>query len=91
VQQTAIEQQREQIVYEGLPLAIYREVAAHLRQVEGVNVELIPQTSRQFNYHQSQIGGLSIAYPMNLSDRDRQLIKAILDYYAQIHGSYQRF
>lgn len=91
MQQTAIEQQREQIVYPQLPLAIYREIAAHLRQVVGVEVVLIPQASRQFDYHQSQIGGLSISYPINLSDRDRQLIESILDYYARIHGSYQRF
>lgn len=91
MQQTAIERQREQIIYPGLPLAIYREVAAHLRQVVGVDVELLPQTSRQFDYHQSQIGGLSIAYPKNLSDRDRQQIEAILNYYAQIHVAYQRF
>jgi len=37
----------------GLPLAVYREVAAHLQQVEGVETGLLPQTAQRFDYTQS--------------------------------------
>ena len=47
--QTAQEKQlRYQIQCPGLPLAVYREAAAHLRQVEGVETGLIPQQSQRF-------------------------------------------
>lgn len=64
-----------------LPLAVYREIAAHLRQVEGVEVSLIPQTAQVFDYYQSQIGSLRIQYkdPSNLASRER--VKQILAYY----------
>lgn len=71
-----------------MPLAIYREVAAHLRQVMGVKVELLEQSSSTFAYWQSQIEGLSIAYADN-SDRQQQ-IEAILTYYAERHGNWER-
>ena len=62
--QTAQEKQlRYQIQCPGLPLAVYREVAVHLRQVEGVQTGLIPQQSQRFDYSDSQIGGLWIQYP----------------------------
>jgi hypothetical protein len=49
--QTAQEKQlRYQIQCPGLPLAVYREVAVHLRQVEGVHTGLIPQQSQRFDY-----------------------------------------
>lgn len=74
------------IIYAGLPLAVYREIAAHLRQVEGVEVELVEQDCQQFDYNQSQIGSLQIAYP----DRDRVLVEAILTYYDRRYGSSDR-
>jgi hypothetical protein len=33
--------ERKQIVIPNLPLAVYREMAAHLRQIEGIKVEII--------------------------------------------------
>ena len=51
---------QEKIEFPGLPLAVYREIAAHIRQVLGVEVGLIPQTSSEFDYNQSQISGLWI-------------------------------
>jgi hypothetical protein len=74
------------IVYPGLPLAVYREIAAHLRQVEGVEVELARQDSQRFDYNQSQIGSLQIAYP----DRDLVLVEAILSYYDRRYGDCDR-
>lgn len=80
--QTAQEKQlRYQIQCPGLPLAVYREVAAHLRQVEGVATGLIPQQSQQFNYGDSQIGGLWIQYPEGFDFASRQRVDRILAYY----------
>jgi hypothetical protein len=72
-----------------LPLAVYREVAAHLRQVEGVEAELLPQESTQFDYRQSQVGGLSIRYDAAADANSRQRVTQILAYYGDRHGSWQ--
>lgn len=85
-----MKKQEEQITYPHLPLAIYRELAAHLRQIQGVTTELIPQQSQDFDYAQSQIDHLAIHYPVSLSSQEKGRIDEILDYYAQIHGPYDR-
>ncbi|MEH2240764.1 hypothetical protein [Nostoc sp.] len=72
---------KEKIEFAGLPLAVYREIAAHLRQVEGVEVDLIPQSSQQFDYNQSQVGGLSISWIANSGSESRQRVNQILAYY----------
>ncbi len=72
---------KEKIEFAGLPLAVYREIAAHLRQVEGVEVDLIPQSSQQFDYNQSQVGGLSLSSRANSSLESRQRVNQILAYY----------
>ncbi|HBB33145.1 MAG TPA: hypothetical protein DDZ80_04990 [Cyanobacteria bacterium UBA8803] len=75
------QQLQYQISRPGLPLAVYREVAAHLRQVEGVEVNLIPQTSQEFDYNQSQVAGLCIQHT-DASDRiSRERVNQILAYY----------
>ncbi|WP_013322004.1 hypothetical protein [Gloeothece verrucosa] len=85
-----VEQRQEKIVYSSLPLAVYRELAAHLEQIEGLTTELMPQTSEQFDYYQSQIGGLLINYPASLNSGCTEQIEKILNYYAHRYGSYQR-
>ena len=82
-------QQKQTIIYPRMPLAIYRELASHLEQVQGVETHLTPQQFQQFDYHQSQIGSLEINYTQAFQESDRTLVTAILDYYAQRHGSYQ--
>lgn len=77
---------KEKIEFAGLPLAVYREIAAHLRQVEGVEVDLIPQSSPQFDYSQSQIGGLSLSWTLNASSKSRQRVKQILAYYKKCYS-----
>jgi hypothetical protein len=72
---------KEKIEFAGLPLAVYREIAVHLRQVEGVEVDLIPQSSQQFDYNQSQIGGLWISWTANSGLESRQRVNEILTYY----------
>ena len=82
-------QQKQTIIYPRMPLAIYRELASHLQQVQGVETDLTPQQFQQFDYHQSQIGSLEINYSEAFQESDRTLVTAILDYYAQRHGPYQ--
>lgn len=82
-------QQKQTIIYPRMPLAIYRELASHLAQVQGIETHLTPQQFQQFDYHQSQIGSLEINYTEAFQESDRPLVTAILDYYAQDHGLYQ--
>jgi hypothetical protein len=74
------------IEFPGLPLAVYREIAAHLRQVEGVAAGLIPQSSQQFDYNQSQIGGLWVKYLPNSNSQSRLRVEEILTYYQDRFG-----
>ncbi|MEC4891595.1 MAG: hypothetical protein SAL07_10930 [Oscillatoria sp. PMC 1051.18] len=84
------EQKRELLRCSGLPLAVYREIAAHLRQVEGVETKLIPQHSQHFDYYQSQVDGILIQYPIPFDATCQGNLEAILAYYAQQHGIWQR-
>ena len=63
---------QEKIEFPGLPLAVYREIAAHIRQVLGVEVGLIPQTSSEFDYNQSQISGLWISWTPTAEEESRE-------------------
>jgi hypothetical protein len=73
-----------------LPLAVYREVAAHLQQVTGVTAELLPQTATSFDYLQSQIGGIQISHPADLPPADQTLLQEILDHYGNKFGPWQK-
>lgn len=71
-----------------MPLAIYREVAAHLCLVAGVQTALLPQQSQQFDYNLSQIDSLQIEYP----DRDstcQAQVQQILTYYSDRYGAWE--
>ncbi|EGJ31751.1 MULTISPECIES: hypothetical protein [Moorena] len=80
---------RYQISCPGLPLAVYREVAAHLRQVTGVDADLLPQTSQQFDYNQSQVGGLWIEYAETADKLETERVKQILSYYQNRYGAWE--
>ena len=84
-----LEQLRYQIRCPGLPLAVYREIAAHLRQVQGVEAGLIPQTSQQFDYNQSQVGGLWIQYADASDAVARERVNQILAYYQNRYGAWE--
>lgn len=73
----------------GLPLAVYREVAAHLRQVEGVQTMLVTQQSQQFDYAQSQTDSLWIEYAENLPAVAQKRIQQILTHYSNRYGSWE--
>jgi hypothetical protein len=75
---------------------VYREVAAHLRQVEGVETELIMRSiehdpQEKFDYYQSQVAALEINYIKELAVADKQRVSEILDYYAQRYSSWQDY
>lgn len=69
-----------------VPLAVYREIAAHLRQVEGVQTGLYPANSDRFDYNQSQVRGLWIEYAEITSPQSRKRVEQILAYYQDRYG-----
>jgi hypothetical protein len=72
------------------PLAVYREVAAHLSQVEGVETGLVAQEAQQFDYSSSQVGRLWIRFlePVNSASQDQ--VEQILAYYGDRYGAWER-
>ena len=78
---------KDEIQFPGLPLAVYREIAAHLRQVEGVETGLYPSSSEQFDYNQSQVGGLWIQYAQTTDPQSREQVAKILAYYRNRYGA----
>ena len=84
---------RQELTCPQLPLAVYREVMAHLRQIDGVRVGLILQpidnNPESFDYNQSQIKSLWLEYEPTLPEKYQQRITEILDYYAQRYNSWQ--
>ncbi len=73
---------RCKIVYNpDIALAMYRELASHIEQIEDVTTELFWQESTDFSYLGSQIGGMWITYPYSLSEKSQILIKNILNHY----------
>jgi len=74
-----------------LPLAIYRELAVHLRQIPRVDTVLIPQDSPEFNYQDSQVAGLLVTLEASIIDSPR--VQKILHYYRDRYaqGSIEQF
>jgi len=64
-----------------LPLAVYRELAAHLESIQGVKTCLITQDSDKFDYLQSQLKGIYLEYPHDLDLGEQEKIPEILAYY----------
>ncbi|WP_019503990.1 hypothetical protein [Pleurocapsa sp. PCC 7319] len=98
MQSSSIEQQnqQQQLTCLNLPLAVYREVAAHLRQVEGVNASLILRSTNhnpaeKFDYYQSQVAALQINYAKNIEENAQQKVTAILDYYGQRYHPWEKY
>lgn len=73
---------RYKIVYHpDIALAMYRELASHIEQIEDINAELFWQESTEFSYLGSQIGGMWLTYPQSISENSQILIKKILNHY----------
>lgn len=66
-----------------LPLAVYREIAAHLQQIDGITVKFLVPNARAFNYTESQLGGLEIHGVERLTELDRSRFDRLLSYYAE--------
>lgn len=86
-------QQRYQYSCRGLPLAVYREVAAHLRQLGKVQAGLFsPSPGEPFDYTNSQVGGLWLEYAEDAEDAEdgiRQKAEQILAYYGDRFGPWE--
>jgi hypothetical protein len=80
---------RYQVRNATLPLAVYREVAAHLQQVDGVETGLLPQTSQQFDYQLSQVGSLWVEHSDTLNESQRERLQSILQYYSDRYGAWE--
>jgi hypothetical protein len=72
-----------------IALAMYRELASHLEQIADVSAELFWNESNEFSYLGSQIGGLWLSYPANLSNNSQALIKNILNHYGSWTSDFQ--
>ncbi len=84
-------QKRYQLSCQGLPLAVYREVAAHLRQVGKVEVGLFsPSVSKHFDYQKSQVGGIWLEYAEDAEDAIYQKVDQILAYYQEKFGFWEK-
>jgi hypothetical protein len=94
LQSTTKNKVQERYTYPKLPLAVYREIVAHLHQVIGVDAGLItkPLTGNQepFDYSASQIEALWLEYAQDLAVESKQQIKAILDYYGKRYQPWQK-
>jgi hypothetical protein len=65
-----------------MPLAVYREVGAHLRQIEGLTVTCLQPIGRGFSYTESQLGGLEITGADRLTASAKIRVDSLLKYYA---------
>jgi hypothetical protein len=77
------------IAWAKMPLFVYREVAAHLGQVSGVEVDLLTQTASGFDYELSQVGGLHIRRAPMPGSEDESRVLEILSYYDDRFGEWQ--
>ncbi|ELR96902.1 hypothetical protein [Gloeocapsa sp. PCC 73106] len=87
MQPTTDLQTQETFIYPQLPLAVYREIVAHLSQIEGLRVTTLSQQAPTFDYYESQIGGLLVEYSSDLDHCSLNLLRQILDYYKSTMNS----
>jgi len=80
---------RQQIRLRQLPLAVYREIAAHLELLDGVTIALNPQQSTEFEYTLSQIDSLEILYPESVDPQVYEQAQRILAYYGDRYGAWE--
>lgn len=79
------------IEFPGLPLAVYSEIAAHLRQVDGVETGLEPASDSKFDYSHSQVGNLWIEYDRTANIvASRARVAQILAYYQNRYGAFRQ-
>ena len=91
--QSSTAKNQRQLTCPQLSLGVYREIAAHIRQVESVDASLILRStksdrSESFDYYQSQVAALQITYVEGKDDA-RQQVEEILEYYARRYSPWQ--
>ena len=94
MQSSTAQPNQRQLTCPQLPLGVYREIAAHIRQVGDVDASLILRSIQsdrepEFDYYQSQVAALQITYADNVAEAARQQVEEILEYYAQRYSSWQ--
>ncbi|MFN4195908.1 MAG: hypothetical protein ACK4HM_08815 [Thermosynechococcus sp.] len=72
-----------------MPLAVYRELAAHLQLLEGVSVRLLPQTSSHFDYELSQIEGIAVTLPSPAAPKTQRRFEEILEHYGRLYDGWE--
>ncbi|MEL6440485.1 MAG: hypothetical protein AAFQ80_14660 [Cyanobacteria bacterium J06621_8] len=77
-----------------LPLAVYREIVAHLRQVEGIDAKLIMRSlthdpTEKFDYAQSQVKALAIIPEADLTNQAQLQVNCILGHYAGVYAPWE--
>lgn len=77
------------VQFTNLPLAVYREIAAHLCQVAEVETKLLQASTPEFNYNDSQVESLQIQLPV-ANQQSREQVEEILAYYQNIFGAVAR-
>ncbi len=77
------------VQFSNLPLAVYREIAAHLCQVEEVETKLLQASTPEFNYDDSQVESIQIQLPA-ANKQSREQVEEILAYYQNIFGAMAR-
>jgi hypothetical protein len=60
---------------------MYKELATHLSQLDGVSAELIWQDRQDFSYDASQIAGMNITCTTQVQERLQELVSSILNHY----------
>lgn len=89
--QTNQNELKVEIEFPELPLAVYSEIAAHLRQVDGVAAGLYPAAPSNFDYRHSQIGSLWIEYDRTANIVASQArVAQILAYYQNRYGAFRQ-
>ena len=68
---------------------MYRKIAAHLQQFEGVTVSFLTPNNRGFSYTESQLGGLEFMGANLLTDGDKIRIDRLLNYYADRYNQWE--
>jgi len=64
--------------YHHLPLAVYREIAAHLQCIDGVTTELVPSQDPEFHYLKSQVAFMVVRQDC---ETIQPRVKQVLDSY----------
>ena len=85
-----VKERREKITRARLPLAIYRELAAHLQQVRGVVVEICRRPLQSLTTYRVRWGKFLLRYPADLETSEVQNLEAILASYADRYGTWVR-